>query len=178
MGIRYRYDKESDILVEIEDEDEDGDDGNQSVLKDRVVHNNSVYDQCKVWRKVLIGEILYREGGYERAFAALRAGVLYDDAMKYDEPWGIMVPVRHALAGLLFEYGTLLESHDFASSKNIADAAKNAERVFLESEAVYRTDLDKYPNNPWSLTGLIKCVERKNDMDELNELKRKLSVQR
>ena len=30
-----------------------------------------------------------------------------------------------------------------------------------EAEEVFRTDLKFHPKNPWSLTGLIACLERK-----------------
>ena len=39
----------------------------------------------------------------ELAFEELRAGVALEDGLAYDEPWGWMSPVRHALGALLLE---------------------------------------------------------------------------
>jgi hypothetical protein len=52
-----------------------------------------------------------------------------------------MVPVRHALGALLLERGL--------------------DKDIIEAEIVYRADLDKYPDNIWSLSGLKKCLELK-----------------
>ena len=52
---------------------------------------------------MLEGEIAYREGRYEECFCLLRSAVALSDALVYDEPWGWMQPVRHALGALLLE---------------------------------------------------------------------------
>jgi hypothetical protein len=49
------------------------------------------------------GEIEYRRGAFDAAFAHLRASVKLDDDLPYDEPWGWMQPTRHALGALLLE---------------------------------------------------------------------------
>ena len=60
-----------------------------------------------------------------------------EDALAYDEPWGWMSPVRHALGALLLEHG------------RVSDA-----------EAVYRADLapGRHPHNVWALHGLHACL--------------------
>ena len=58
------------------------------------------------------------------------------DGLNYDEPWGKMMPVRHALGGLLCEQGH-----------------------FSEGESVFRVDLKRHPKNPWGLVGLIACLK-------------------
>ena len=57
---------------------------------------------------------------------------------RYDEPWGQMQPVRHALGALLLEQGRV-----------------------AEAEEIYRQDLapGRHPKNPWSLHGLVKCLK-------------------
>ena len=67
-------------------------------------------------------------------FAAGSHGV--ELALPYDEPWGWMTPVAHALAALLLEQG----HRD-------------------EAEAVYREDLERWPENLWSLQGLLAATE-------------------
>jgi len=105
---------------------------------DRVLHNNVVSDLLNVDSRMLKGEISFFEGKYDIAFQFLREAVIIQDELKYDEPWGKMQPIRHALGGLLLKKGYL-----------------------QESEEVFRKDLEFYPNNPWSLTGLISCLEKK-----------------
>lgn len=130
----------------------------------RTLHNNVVSDILNVESKMMHGEIAYREGNYNHAFSLLREAVALQDGLKYDEPWAVMQPIRHALGGLLFEQG------------HVNDA-----------EEVFRVDLNLHPKNPWSLYGLISCLEtriknkdtwRQNDEAELNKLKAAFSDQR
>ena len=84
----------------------------------RRLHNNRVIDLLEIATEMLRGEIEYRKGNFEIAFAHLRRSVELDDTLPYDEPWGWMQPTRHALGALLFEQGHV-----------------------AEAEAVYREDL-------------------------------------
>ena len=86
---------------------------------------------------MLEGEVEYRRGDFDAAFAALRTAVAADDSLRYDEPWGWPQPVRHALGALLLEQGRV-----------------------AEAEAVYRTDLERHPGNGWALHGLSECLRR------------------
>jgi tetratricopeptide (TPR) repeat protein len=101
----------------------------------RILHNNSVASILAVDSVMVRGEIMYREGKYVKAFALLREAVQMQDDLMYDEPWGKMQPIRHALGGLLLEQGQV-----------------------VEAAAVFRRDLDLHPNNPWALVGLIQCL--------------------
>ena len=93
-----------------------------------------------VARHMLQGEILFRQGAKDEAFAALRKGVELEAALPYDEPRGWMQPVRHALGALLLEVGRI-----------------------DEAEAVYRADLKINPENGWSLHGLAECLRRQGE---------------
>jgi hypothetical protein len=42
----------------------------------------------EVASKMISGEILYRKGLFEEAFIDLREGVILDDNLPFDEPWG------------------------------------------------------------------------------------------
>lgn len=126
------------------------------------MHNNRVVDLLAVASEMLRGEILYREGAFEAAFAALRRSVALDDALPYDEPWGWMQPARHALGALLFEQGQV-----------------------AEAETVYRQDLgltsglsraSHHPDNVWSLKGLVDCLEARGDSAELPQLRQRLAL--
>ncbi len=112
----------------------------------RYVFNNTCLDILAIAAEMLDGEIEYRRGNHDAAFAHLRRSIELDDGLPYDEPWGWMQPTRHA-------YGALLLEQD---------------RV-AEAEAVYRADLGlddtvprayQHPDNVWSLHGFHECLTR------------------
>ena len=104
----------------------------------RILHNNSVDNLLAVDSVMAHGEIAYRSGEYDKAFELLRLAVKMQDNLNYDEPWGKMQPIRHALGGLLNEQGHI-----------------------VEAEAVFRKDLELHPRNPWALVGLISVLKKK-----------------
>lgn len=106
------------------------------VPESSILFNNSSLSILGVAEKMIAGEIEYRKGNWDKAFALLREAVERDDALNYDEPWGWMQPARHALGALLLE-----------------------QKRFAEAETVYRNDLKRHPKNPWSLHGLASCLE-------------------
>jgi tetratricopeptide (TPR) repeat protein len=128
----------------------------------RRVHNNTVRDLLDVAEEMLNGELEYRRGNFDTAFAHLRRSVELDDSLPYDEPWGWMQPARHALGALLLEQGHL-----------------------AEAEAVYRSDLGfdsklsracQHPENVWSLHGLHECLTRRGDTVEAPFIKSRLDL--
>jgi tetratricopeptide (TPR) repeat protein len=115
------------------------------VPESRLLHNNTCQDLFTIAEEMLSGEIAYRRGRFDAAFAHLRASVAADDNLPYDEPWGWMQPTRHALGALLLEQGRV-----------------------EEAEAVYRADLGLggnltraqiHPDNIWALRGLMDCLK-------------------
>ena len=64
------------------------------VPESRRVHNNTVVDLLAIAEEMLNGELEYRRGNFDSAFAHLRRSVALDDALPYDEPWGWMQPAR------------------------------------------------------------------------------------
>ncbi len=126
----------------------------------RRVHNNRVSDLLDIAEEMLNGELEYRRGNFDVAFAHLRRSVELDDALPYDEPWGWMQPARHALGALLLEQGHL-----------------------AEAEQVYREDLGldetlsracQHPGNLWSLHGLHECLTRRGETVEARHIKQQL----
>jgi tetratricopeptide (TPR) repeat protein len=115
----------------------------KSVPESRLLGNNIVNTILDVGLSMAEGELEYRKKNYAKAFALLRLAVDRDDALHYDEPWGWMMPVRHALGALLLEQGKV-----------------------AEAEAVYREDLRLHPENGWALQGLTECLHKlkKHDM--------------
>lgn len=134
-------------------------------LASRMLFNNTAINVLRVADAMTEGEVLYREGKIEEAFVQLRRAVALNDGraggdpagdvgrvmdltrnadgLVYDEPWGWMQPVRHALGALLLEQG------------QVEEAAQ-----------VYRQDLGMsselipcpHPDNVWSLHGLHECL--------------------
>jgi tetratricopeptide (TPR) repeat protein len=116
------------------------------VPESRTVFNNTCQDILAVAAAMLDGELEYRTGNFEAAFARLRRAVELDDGLPYDEPWGWMQPARHAYGALLLEQGRV-----------------------GEAEAIYRADLGlddtlaracQHPGNVWSLHGYHECLTR------------------
>ncbi|MBT2411512.1 hypothetical protein J7I94_13170 [Streptomyces sp. ISL-12] len=112
----------------------------------RTLFNNTCADLLAIASAMLDGELEYRKGDRDAAFAALRRSVELDDGLPYDEPWGWMQPTRHAYGALLLEQGRV-----------------------AEAEAVYRADLGlddtlpralQHPGNVWALHGLHECLVR------------------
>ena len=133
-----------------------------AVPDSRYVFNNRCIDILDIARQMMLGELAYRRGEHEAAFAHLRRSVELDDNLPYDEPWGWMQPARHALAALLLE-------------QNRAE----------EAAAVYRADLGyddtlsracRHPDNVWSLHGYHECLERLGRDAEAAIVKQKLQI--
>jgi tetratricopeptide (TPR) repeat protein len=116
------------------------------VQETRRIFNNTCTDILAIAGAMLSGEIEYRRGRQDLAFAYLRRAVELDDNLPYDEPWGWMQPARHALGALLLE------------QNRVEEAAQ-----------IYRADLgldqtlsraSQHPDNVWSLHGYVECLHR------------------
>ena len=112
--------------------------------------------------QMLEGEIAYRRGEHDTAFAHLRAAIRLEDDLPYDEPWGWMQPVRHALGALLLEQGRT-----------------------TEAEAVYREDLGLvgtlpraqiHPDNVWAMRGLLDCLDRRGETAEAPLIRQRVTL--
>ena len=130
------------------------------IPEDAIFLSNTVRDMLRIGAAMLNGELEYRKGNYDRAFASLRLAVSRDDALNYTEPWAWMHPPRHALGALLAGQG-----------------------MFSEAEAVFRADLGydaslprccQHPDNVWALQGLVECVDHAGDANELSLLRQRL----
>jgi tetratricopeptide (TPR) repeat protein len=105
--------------------------------------NNSAADVLAVADRVLDGEIAYREGRRDDAFAALRRGVELEDALRYDEPPAWILPVRHTLGAALLDA-----------------------KLPREAEPVLRKDLEIHPENGWALYGLVESLKAQGRRSE------------
>ncbi len=97
---------------------------------------NSAQAVLAIAVQALTGEIAATEGRIDDAVEALTEGVRLEDGLRYNEPPDWHYPVRQTLGAVLLQAG-------------------RAE----EAEAVYRADLQVFPENGWALFGLAKSVE-------------------
>jgi len=100
-------------------------------------------------RKMMEGELVFREGKHDEAFRLLREAVALEDQLTYDEPPSWLQPIRHALGALLMAGGR-----------------------YAEAEAVYEEDLARNPRNGWGLLGLEKARRMQRETEGLAELVR------
>jgi tetratricopeptide (TPR) repeat protein len=130
------------------------------VPQSRQLHNVKCVQLLAIAEQMLQGEIAYRRGEHDAAFAHLRAAAALEDDLPYDEPWGWMQPVRHALGALLLEQGRV-----------------------AEAETAYREDLGLggalpraqiHPDNVWALRGLLDCLERRDERAEAALIRQRL----
>ncbi len=96
---------------------------------------NSVASVLHVAIEAAAGDLAYRSGDLDRAIVHYRRGVDLEDAMTYDEPPTWHLPVRHQLGAALLAAGAV-----------------------AQAERVYREDLERHPENGWSLTGLAAAL--------------------
>jgi tetratricopeptide (TPR) repeat protein len=132
------------------------------VPESRFIFNIKCIDILAVAAEMMHGELEYRKGNCEKAFDHLRKSVELDDNLPFDEPWGWMQPVRHALGALLLEQGQV-----------------------EEAEKVYRADLgldkslsrpSQHPENVWSLHGYVECLHRLNKHKEATAAQARLDL--
>jgi tetratricopeptide (TPR) repeat protein len=105
------------------------------VAKEAMLGNNPAENILAILRLMVDGEILFREGKTDEALAALEKAVAAEDVLHYDEPPGWIIPVRHILGACLMKLSRP-----------------------AEAEKVYRKDLERYPENGWSLRGLAQSL--------------------
>lgn len=111
------------------------------------VGNNAAADVLGVAEQLLAGELLIRAGELDAGLDALREAIRREDALRYSEPPDWLHPVRHALGA------TLLTHHRPQ-----------------EAEQVYRDDLQRLPNNGWSLYGLSRSLRLQKRPQEASQL--------
>jgi tetratricopeptide (TPR) repeat protein len=123
------------------------------VPEEAMIGINSAPPILAVARDMLAGEILYRQGDHDGAFAKLAEAAAAEDALRYDEPRGWMTPVRHAIGALALEQC----------------------RIEL-AETAYREDLERNPENGWALHGLAECLRQKGEVAEADAVQARFAI--
>lgn len=132
------------------------------VPESRTLFNNTCADILAIAGRMLDGELEYRRGNHDEAFAHLRAAIAADDALPYDEPWGWMQPVRHAYGALLLEQGHVEEACAvYAADLGLDDTLPRA---------------CQHPANVWSLHGYHECLMRLGDDRAARIVERQLTL--
>lgn len=121
----------------------------RAVPLDWTIGFNPAHAVFPLARKMMHGELLFREGAHDEAFRLLREAVELEDQLVYDEPPSWLQPTRHALGALLMAAGRA-----------------------AEAEVVYQADLARNPRNGWSLLGLEKARRAQRKSEGLDELAR------
>jgi len=105
--------------------------------------SNNAADILSIAPHVLAGELAAKKGDVEDAIAHLSRGVLLQDALIYTEPDDWHYPVRQSLGAVLLQAGRA-----------------------REAEVVYWQDLSKWPENGWSLFGLVQALKAQGKDDQ------------
>jgi tetratricopeptide (TPR) repeat protein len=87
----------------------------------------------------LMGEMAYRSNDLAGAEQHFRVAYNFNQSLNYIEPPDWYYPVQHSLGAVLLDQGKA-----------------------LEAEKLYREDLQRFPNNVWSLKGLALALHAQN----------------
>jgi tetratricopeptide (TPR) repeat protein len=101
----------------------------------------------------LMGDIAYRQGDFAAAIQHYEVSEGLQDGLRYTEPAYWNKPVRHDLGAALLAAGR----------------AADAERA-------YREDLEKFPENGWSLYGLAQSLDAQGKSAEATEVRTRLAT--
>jgi tetratricopeptide (TPR) repeat protein len=101
----------------------------------------------------LMGELDLRAGRDEPAIAHLREALRLEDELIYMEPPFWHSPVRHMLGAALLEAGRA-----------------------AEAEALYREDLERFPENGWALQGLTLSLQAQGREEDAREVERRFAA--
>jgi tetratricopeptide (TPR) repeat protein len=107
------------------------------VPKEESLGNNTCEALLGIVTSMVEGEILVAEGKIDGGIEQLRAAIKKEDVLKYDEPPGWLIPVRHSLGAVLMK-----------------------QQRYADAEQVYRDDLARLPENGWSLLGLAESLRK------------------
>ena len=119
----------------------------RSELKLMHLPQNSPYDILGVAEAALAGELAAKNRQFDAAIQHLDRAVRLHDALTYTEPDDWHYPMRDSLGAVLLQVG---RAH--------------------EAEIVYWENLKRFPENGWSLFGLLQSLKSQNKTKEAAEI--------
>ena len=108
---------------------------------DQLLNLNSSKSLLEIAKAHLAGEMAAQAGQVDEAVAQLEAAIQGEDQLVYDEPPAWYMPLRQRLGTILL-----------------------AARRPVRAEKVFREDLDRRPENGWSLYGLAQSLRAQNKL--------------
>jgi tetratricopeptide (TPR) repeat protein len=118
----------------------------KQIRRDRTTEEKTERALLKIAERVLAGEIAAHRQRYDDAIRLFEEAIKMEEALPYSEPPLWPLSVRHHLGAVLL----------------LADRPS-------EAEAVYHSDLLRYPDNGWALIGLIQSLRAQQKDDEAAE---------
>ncbi|MEO9967752.1 MAG: hypothetical protein ABJF11_18295 [Reichenbachiella sp.] len=112
---------------------------------------NTVDHLVEIATLILEAEIENRQGQYQSAIKKLISAVDIEDQLNYNEPPDWFFSVRHTLGAVYLD-----------------------NNQFENAEAVFKEDLEIYPNNGWALKGLLLSLEGQQKETEAEAVKAQL----
>jgi tetratricopeptide (TPR) repeat protein len=112
-----------------------------STPADQMLNLNSARALLGIVQAHLAGEMAAKQGRIDEAVEQLRIAIQREDALTYDEPPAWYMPLRQRLGAILLA----------------ADRPVRAEKAFRE-------DLQRRPENGWSLYGLSQSLRAQNKL--------------
>lgn len=125
-------------------------DARDAVPEESVFGTDSARRILAVSDAFVAGELSLQRGDYRDAARTLTVAVEAEDSLSYGEPPVWLQPTRHTLGAVYLADG------------RYADAAR-----------VYREDLERWPENGWSLFGLARALRGLGRADEADAVQRR-----
>jgi tetratricopeptide (TPR) repeat protein len=128
----------------------------QLILREKSLDSLAIWDLNKaidllaIAYEVLAGELAVAENKMAEAVAHFERGVRMEESLHFDEPPSWYFPVRQALGATLLKVG-------------------RAE----EAEAVFKKDLQKNAENPWSLLGWAQSLKAQGKMKLVPDIEKR-----
>ncbi|HEU4469781.1 MAG TPA: hypothetical protein VFR58_01740 [Flavisolibacter sp.] len=125
---------------------------NDALRTKLIWETNSVADLIQIADLVLDAEVEGKKKNFGDAIKLLRSAVAIEDKLTYQEPPDWFFSVRHSLGHLQLQA-----------------------RLFSDAEQTYQQDLLTYPENGWSLMGLIKSMEGQGRKDDAAAVRKRFN---
>lgn len=122
-------------------------------LKSIRIESNSAATLLEIATYVLSGELAAQQGHYDAAIQDLQAAIALEDKLNYVEPQAWHSPVRQTLAEVLLQ----------------------AKRP-VEAEAIYQEDLQRHPENGWSLFGLAASLKAQGKTEAAQAVQKRFTA--